>query len=446
MKKLLFFSVVLMLIVSHVTYAEIEIQEKFVLESPESEETQDERYLIIPKHYYTSLKEQQNISDPFRLPFNIKISNITDSPINLYHFYADTGEATPKNITKFIADENTEILAANNIEYYEIHDIPTISPPSSSNNGISLDLEIPLTNDIVYQDVNGKMRVVLSLANPIAGEEKATMTFVLERNNFDFDHDIKFDENGHPQMFLDLFNNNTVVHVYANALDPLLIEKNASEGARNAIRFLQQGDVFKVALKIEPEFAEENQFITPEHLSKETRFITYEFKMYHEEANYNQIIEELEEVTISGSRLLREILQAIHKKTNRSVNYEDGKGISITFEKGDSLEEFTDLVYQEIQEKMEGSGTRTESPKYIILYNKSLNTKEFNILGSTLLNQKEDLLNRYKLQPDRYPTAIKKLEREIEEIKQSLVEHEGEFLDPETIQGGSIVYFPVNIS
>ncbi len=447
MKKIAFFSILLTLICSGVVHAEIEIQEKFVLESHENNDAQNVRYLIIPKHYYNSLQENQDIQKPFRLPFSVKIDNLGSSPINLYQFYAETGQNTPKNVTKFIADHNAENLAAHNIEYYEIHGIPTISPPSlDSKDEIAFDLEIPLTDEIIYQDADGATQILLSVVNSMDDKENASVAFTLEKNDFTFEHDIKFDENGQPQMFLDIFNNNTLIRVYANSLDPLLIEKHASEGTRNAVQFMDQNGVFKIALKIEPEFAEENLFITERRLAKETQFITYEFKIFDKEENYTRTIEEMEQTTISGSTLLREILQAVHEKTNRSVNYEDGKGISITFEPGDSIEEFTEVVYQAIQEKAEGGSIRRESPKYIILYNKNLSSKEFRILESTALKQKEDVLNRYKLQPDRYPTAIKKLEREIEEIKQSLVEHEGIFFDSTTIQGGSIVYFPVNIS
>lgn len=446
MKKVVFFSFFLMLILSSTTQAEIEIQEKFILETPEKQEVKSGQYLIIPKSYYDSLKDKQNIQEPFRLPFTVKIDNISDNAINLYHFYNNAGQDAPKNITKFIVDQNQEHLQAKNIEYHEIHGIPTLSPPPLGAKGeISFDIEIPLTDEILYQDADGTMQVSIFLAkHPLNEKEQATVSFLLARNEFTFEHDIKFDIDGNPQMFLDIFNNNTMIHVYANSLDPILIEKNASEGARNAILFLKKDAIFKLALKIVPEFPEENLFITYDYLANETQFITYEFKKFDKEEEYNQAIEEIEQITISGSKLLREILQAIHEKINRSVNYEDGKGISIQFEQGDSIEEFTQMVYQAIRKNVDGAEARVESPKYIILYNKNLNTREFRISESTMLKQKEDVLNRYNLQPDKYPTAIKELEQEIEEIKQSLVEHEGKFFDPDTIQDGSIVYFPVN--
>ncbi len=448
MKKIITFSLLSLLVLSTITHAEISIKEKFALESLGTKGGSSELLLVIPSAYYDSLKEQQSISTPFRLPFTITIDNISGSAINLYHFYKGTDPKEDENITKFIAEQNSKRLQARNIEYLEIHGIHTFSPPPVEKGRLTLDFEIPLTEEVLSRASDDKMRVSFSLTKrPFDEGEMATVSFLLAKNEFSFEHDIKFGTAGNPQMFFDIFENNTVINAYANSVDPLRIEKSASQGSRNAVQFITKGNVFKIALKIEPLFAEENTFITPDYLQNETRFVSYELSTLNSAESYNALVQEVEEITISGSKLLRDIIRDLHEQTGRSVNYEDGRGISILFEQEDSIEKFTQLVYGVLKEKMEGQETEIEpkSTKYIIRYNKDLNTKDFRISESPTLKQKEDILSRYKLQPDRYPTAIKKLQKELDELKKDLVEHGGKHFDPSTIEGGSLVYFPVNL-
>jgi hypothetical protein len=448
MKKVISFSLFLILVLAAMAHAEISIKEKFSLESHSDKQGRSEEILlIIPSAYYDSLQEKQEISAPFRLPFTVTIDNISGNEINLYHFYR-MKDKEEENITKFLADQNTENLKAKNIEYHEIHGIPTLSPPPVEKGKLEFDLEIPLIEEMFSRDSNGRMQVSFSLSKrPVSEGETATVSFFLAKNEFAIDHDIKFDTDGNPQMFFDIFDNNTVINVYANSLDPMRIEKNATEGSRNAVPFIRKGNTYKIALKIEPLFAEENTFITPQELNNETQFIAYDLTKLEDAENYSGLVQEIEEVTISGTKLLREILQNIHEKTNRSVNYEDGRGISITFEGGDDGEKFTTIVYDVIQEKLQDQDPSIEAKSwnYVIRYNKDLGTQDFRIAESQTLKQKEDVLSRYKLQPDRYPTAIKKLQKEIDDLKQNLIEHEGKFLDPSTIEAGSIIYFPVNL-